>query len=354
MSRPPKRRGAKAEAARFPEIDLTGLKTYRMADLERKVGQEAFAAPGRAGMTVAEFARSLPRILAAQDLLTFAELFARAWADRRAVVIMFGGHVVKTGMNPLLIDWMERGAVSALATHGAAAIHDTEVALFGRTSEDVAAGLADGSFGMSRDTADFINGAVAHPRRRKLGFGEALAQALTEVRAPFADRSLLCAALRFGVPLTVHVALGTDIVHQHLSADGASIGRASLRDFRIFAAQVARLTEGSVVMNWGSAVIMPEVFLKALSVARNLGASAHGFVAANFDMFTHYRPTQNVLVRPTLTGGRRFAFIGHHELMLPLLHALVDEFRARNLSGCEPAASGAKGEDAGKGNLRRR
>jgi hypothetical protein len=238
---------------------------------------------------------------------------------------MFGGHVVKVGLAPLLIDWMKRGVITSLSTHGAGIIHDTEIALFGRTSEDVAEGLKDGSFGMSRDTADFINNAIADPDNAELGFGEALGRALLDSKAPFADLSLLCSAYRAGVPLTVHVALGTDIIHQHSSADGAAIGRATLRDFRILANQVGRLDEGGVVLNLGSAVIMPEVFLKALTIARNLGCPAHGFSAANFDMFTHYRPTQNVLSRPTLTGGRKFNFIGHHEIQIPLLHAMVGE-----------------------------
>jgi hypothetical protein len=216
-----------------------------------------------------------------------------------------------------------------MATHGATVIHDTEIALFGRTSEDVAEGLADGSFGMSCDTADFINRAVADAKRSGLGFGEALGDALTSAGAPFADLSLLCTACKTGIPLTVHVALGTDIIHQHSSADGEAIGRASLRDFRIFADQVGRLAEGGVIMNIGSAVMMPEVFLKALSVARNLGAPAHGFIAANFDMFTQYRPTQNVLNRPTLTGGKKFNFIGHNEIMIPLLSALLMEELSR-------------------------
>ena len=311
--------------SRHREADLSRLKTFKMADLSRKVELGDFAGVTTAGISFAEFVRSLPGILTARDLKEFAGLLAHAARNRKAVVAMIGGHVVKTGMAPLLINWMERGILTALATHGATIIHDTEIALFGRTSEDVAEGLADGSFGMSRDTAEFINGAISKPEHCQLGFGEALGKSLVEANAPFADKSLLCASHCTGIPLTVHVALGTDIIHQHPSADGEAIGRASLRDFRIFADQVGRLDEGGAVINFGSAVIMPEVFLKALTVARNLGAPAHRFAAANFDMYQHYRPTQNVLLRPTLTGGRRFNFIGHHEIMIPLLFALVNE-----------------------------
>ncbi len=237
---------------------------------------------------------------------------------------MFGGHVVKTGLAPLLIDWMKRGIITALATHGASIIHDTEIALFGRTSEDVRAGLADGRFGMSRDTADFINGVITNPDNSELGFGEALGKTLVHEDAPFKENSLLCKAYEIGIPLTVHVAIGTDIIHQHSSADGAAIGRASLLDFRIFAREVARLDEGAILLNIGSAVIMPEVFLKCLSMARNLEYPAHKFYSANFDMIKHYRPFQNVLSRPTDTGGKYYNFIGHHEIMIPLLHALVN------------------------------
>jgi len=319
--------------SRFAEIDLTNLRTYPMSDLARKVESEAFVEPvfstrlrGRATgrVSFSDFADSLPNLLAARDLREFSRIIANAVRDKKALIMMFGGHIIKTGLAPLLIDWMQRGYITALATHGAGAIHDTEIALFGRTSEDVVEGLADGSFGMSRDTADFINNAIKDAKHAQLGYGEALAQALLEAKAPNAELSILSASLKSNVPLTVHIAIGTDIVHQHLSADGAAIGRASLKDFRIFAAQVAKLNKGAVVMNLGSAVILPEVFLKALTIVRNLGYPAHNFNAANFDMFTHYRPMQNVLIRPTLTGGHKFNFCGHHEIMIPLLFAMVD------------------------------
>ncbi|MFH0765291.1 MAG: hypothetical protein V2A61_02610 [Calditrichota bacterium] len=312
-------------SSRHEEVDLLRLKTFPMSDLERKVQRGSMARSVAAGATFREFADSLPDVLAARDLREFAVYLSSARQNGKTVIVMFGGHVIKTGLAPLLIQGMESGLITALATHGAGAIHDAEIALFGRTSEDVAEGLADGKFGMCRDTADFINHAIADPAASDLGYGEALGRALIEADAPGADLSLLCTAYRIGLPLTVHVALGTDIIHQHPSADGAAIGRASLRDFRILARQVGNLTAGGCVLNIGSAVIMPEVFLKALSVARNLGYPAHGFAAANFDMFIHYRPIQNVLIRPTLTGGKRFNFIGHHEIMIPLLFAMANE-----------------------------
>lgn len=315
----------KPEKSKYPEIDLTNVKRFSIEELSRKVNLSEFAKPTKAGLTLADFVESLPSILKAQDIKDFAQIIALAHRDRKAVVVMHGGHVVKTGLAPLLLDWMQRDIISAIATNGSSIIHDSEIALFGRTSEDVAEGLVDGRFGMVRETADFINGVVSDPVNRELGFGEALGKELLKADAPYADLSLLCGAYRNNIPMTVHVAIGTDIIHQHPSADGEAIGRASMRDFRLFTRQVARLEEGGAVMNIGSAVIMPEVFLKALTIARNLGYPAHKFAASNFDMFSHYRPTVNVLNRPTLTGGRKFNFIGHHEIQIPLLFAMVNE-----------------------------
>ncbi|MCF7811892.1 hypothetical protein K9N50_13010 [bacterium] len=311
--------------SRYKEVDLSRLKTFRIDDLERKVNREQFASPLNRDSKFEDFIRSLPDILKANELRMFAGIIADAVRSNHAIIVMFGGHVIKTGLATLLIDWFKRGRITALATHGAGCIHDTEIALFGRTSEDVAEGLADGSFGMSRDTADFINYVIANPKHEKLGYGEALGKALIENNVPYADLSLLASAYKAGIPLTAHVALGSDIIHQHPSCNGEAVGRASMRDFRIFAHEVGKLSKGGVVINLGSAVIMPEVFLKALSVARNLGSPAHGFTAANFDMNIHYRPMLNVLDRPTMTGGRKFNFVGHHEIMIPLLFAMVNE-----------------------------
>ena len=314
----------KPKSSKFEAVDLEHVKTYAMTELHRLVNSNAFAKSMRSEGSFAEFIDSLPDILAARDLRELARTVTAAAKSGKAIIVMFGGHVIKTGLAPLLIEWVRNGVITALATNGAGAIHDVEIALFGRTSEDVSEGLADGSFGMSRDTADFINGVIADPENAELGYGEALGGRLVDKKVPHSALSILAAACQTEVPLTVHVALGTDIIHQHPTANGEAIGRASLRDFRILANEVGKLTEGAVVINIGSAVIMPEVFLKALTVARNLGYPAHGFTAANFDMNVHYRPMQNVLNRPTLSGGRKFNFIGHHEIMIPLLYAMTE------------------------------
>jgi rfaE bifunctional protein nucleotidyltransferase chain/domain len=232
-----------------------------------------------------------------------------------------GGHVIKCGLAPLLIEWMQRGWLSAIAMNGAAAIHDVEIAVCGSTSEDVAAGLEDGSFGMARETGEFINGGIADAAG---GYGAALGRRIVEDDLPHRDRSVLAAAAELGIPATVHVAIGADIVHQHPSADGGAIGRASYEDFRTFCSVVASL-EGGAYLNIGSAVILPEVFLKALTVARNLGHGVSEVFTADFDMIRHYRPRVNVVERPTLKGGTGTHFTGHHEIMVPLLDAALHE-----------------------------
>ena len=282
--------------SKYNEIDLTKIKTFSMKDLSRKVEGEEFASPLTKCADLPALFESFPNILAAKDLRKFVTIIANAKRNNSQVIVMFGGHVIKTGLTPLLIDWIDQGIITCLSTHGAGIIHDTEIALFGRTSEDVAVGLADGSFGMSRETAEFINTAISNPQNRDLGYGEAVAYVLIDAQAPFSEMSLQCAAYKRDVPLTVHVGLGTDIIHQHPSADGSAIGNASMRDFRILTDSVAQLNEHSVLLNLGSAVLMPEVFLKALSVARNLGHPAHRFTTANFDMLTHYRPLQGTLL----------------------------------------------------------
>jgi hypothetical protein len=236
---------------------------------------------------------------------------------------MFGGHVIKTGCAPTLSALASDGFVTHFASNGAAAIHDTELARFGHTSEDVAEQLANGSFGMAADTASLVNTAAEKAASGDEGFGEAVGRLLVEEKPPFLKRALAARCYQEKIPYTLHVALGTDIVHQHPTASGAAIGEASLRDFRIFTHTVSRLGGGGVVLNLGSAVIMPEVFLKALSVSRNLGHSVTEFTTGNFDMIQHYRPSVNVVTRPVLTGGRGYAITGHHEIMIPLLAAAV-------------------------------
>jgi hypothetical protein len=280
------------------------------------------------GRSVAEFLDSLPGVLKADDLKAVARAAVQARQADKPVIAMFGGHVIKTGCAPVLAGLAEDGFITHMASNGSAAIHDTELARFGHTSEDVAAQLEDGSFGMAADTAQLVNDAARRAAAGAEGFGEAVGAMLIEEKPPHLQRALIARARQLKIPYTLHVALGTDIVHQHPSASGAAIGEASLRDFRIFASTVSRLGGGGVAINFGSAVIMPEVFLKALAVARNLGFAAKGFTTANFDMIQHYRPGVNVVRRPVLSGGSGYAITGHHEIMIPLLAATICEFAA--------------------------
>jgi hypothetical protein len=322
---------------RHEEIDLSRVRTLSIRERKSKVDVAQFAAPPRAGMTVGEWVRALPDILAGADLKELLARTEKAIRGRREWIVMLGGHVVKTGTAPCLAPLLEKRWITCLAMNGSAAVHDVEIALFGKTSEVVEENLADGSFGMARETAEFLNGAAARAAREGAGFGEILGAALAEAGAPHAPASLLCAAHRAGVPATVHVALGTDIVHQHPSADGAAIGDASLRDFRVLAARVAAL-EGGVVLNVGSAVLLPEVFLKALTVARNLGRTVDDFAAVDFDMIRQYRPLTNVVRRPTQGRGWGAHFTGQHEILVPLLAAgLLDRLAgAPELPGKAP------------------
>jgi hypothetical protein len=309
----------------YKEIDLTGLRTYSAAQRVSKVTTCLEGRPPRPGMSMADFLNGLPAVLKADALKAVAQAIVDAREAAKPVVMMLGGHVVKTGCNPILIDMAAKGYVTHFASNGSAAVHDTELACCGRTSEDVTVQLEDGSFGMAADTAILINDGARRAVRTGEGFGEAVGALLGERKAPHRRRALLARAYEMQIPYTLHVAVGTDIVHQHPVTDGAAIGEASLRDFRIFAQGISRLGHGGVILNLGSAVIMPEVFLKALTVVRNLGYDAFDFTSANFDMIQHYRPMLNVLERPTLHGGQSFALTGHHEIMIPLLAAAVYE-----------------------------
>ncbi|MEZ5065212.1 MAG: hypothetical protein R3B81_10790 [bacterium] len=307
---------------RHEELSLEGVRTLPFAERKSKVDVSEFGRPPRAGMTVGELVAGLPDILGAKDLVALLDRLERSIRAGREVVILLGGHVIKTGVTPVLTPMIRRGWITAVGMNGSAAIHDVEIARFGRTSEVVEENLADGSFGMARETAAFLNESADIARTEGAGFGETLGARLVAETAPHADVSLLAAAAEAGIPATVHVALGTDIVHQHPGASGASIGDASLRDFRILAARVAAL-EGGVVLNVGSAVLMPEVFLKALTVARNLGHRVGAFTAVNLDMNRHYRPLTNVVSRPTAQGGFGAHLAGHHEILVPLLGAAL-------------------------------
>jgi hypothetical protein len=305
-----------------PAADLAQVRTVPVSSRTNKVNSQDLAAPPPAHeLSFSAFLNSLPHILEAKSFLAVVDAIARAARDGRAVLCMLGGHVVKTGLSPVLIDLMRRGAITQLASNGSAVIHDYELTRWGGTSEDVEAGLTDGSFGMAAETGQEMNQAIAEGAEQGWGLGEALARALEQrTDLAHAELSLLLNARALGVPFTVHAALGAEIIHQHPAADGAAIGRTSHIDFKKLAGNLINL-EGGVILNIGSAVMMPEVFLKALTVCRNLNAGQpRSFVAADFDMLRQYRPRVNVVERPTRTGGGRgYQITGHHEIMVPLL-----------------------------------
>lgn len=303
----------------LPEIDLDKLALTHIDERPSKVSKDSLATPPRSGDSFEQFWRGLPDILAASDLRSLVTGLADAHRTGKTIAVGIGGHVIKTGLAPVLIDLMRDGIVNAVASNGSVCIHDVELAIAGKTSEEVDIALRDGSFGMSAETSDFILKAIARAGP-KVGLGRALGDALLARKAPYCETSILAQGAALDVPVTVHVAVGTDIIHMHPQADGAALGAATLFDFRTFTRVVAALTDGGAYLNWGSAVIMPEVFLKALSVARNLGYRGD-FVTADFDFIRHYRPRTNVVHRPHLDGGRGFMFTGHHEIMIPLLAA---------------------------------
>jgi hypothetical protein len=309
---------------KFKRADLSRVRTITIKNRKSKVTPRDFADPfDERKDSFRQFVDSLPDILQAEALKRLVSDVLSARRRKKPVVLMMGAHVIKVGLAPVLIDLLRRKMITAVAMNSAAAIHDVETAMWGQTSEDVAVNLLDGRFGMARETGELINGTLREAARNgDLGYGEALGRRLLELRAPHADVSLLCTCYSLGVPLTVHAAIGTDIIHQQPTMDGAATGELTFRDFRSFCETCKGLSRG-VVISVGSAVIMPEVFLKALTVARNLGAAARGFTTAVFDMNVHYRPTMNVQIRPTQNGGRGFYFAGHHEIMIPLLAAMI-------------------------------
>lgn len=309
------------------EVDLARVKTVPIAVRPNRVRAEEFASAPGADRSLAAFLKALPDVLKAQDFRKVVDAVVRAATRKRAVIVMLGGHVVKTGIGPILVELMKRGVITHLAMNGSAAIHDYEIARFGGTSEDVAAGLKDGSFGMAEETGRGLNEAFVVGQRHEWGMGESVARALEATPTlAHAEHSIVLAAHRLWIPVTVHAALGAEIIHQHPTASGAAIGDTSHRDFRRLAASCEDLHQGGVVLNLGSAVIMPEVFLKALTVARNVnGGKPTDFTTADFDMQRHYRPRVNVVQRPVLAGGEGFEITGHHELMIPLLGWAVAE-----------------------------
>jgi hypothetical protein len=302
--------------------DLSRIKTISIKARPSKVAASDLAGIPAKGKSFRAFEQGLPAILAVKEFRALADAIARAAKARKTVLWMIGAHVIKTGLSRVLIELMGKRALTALAMNGAGAIHDFEMAMYGKTSEDVQKGLKDGSFGMARETGDFFAQALAF--NGQAGYGSAVGEALDEAGAPNRKLSLLWNCRRLGLTATVHSAIGTDITHQQPAARGEDIGRASFMDFRKMCA-VAGTLEGGVVVNAGSAVIMPEVFLKSLTVARNLGKKVRKFTAANMDMIQHYRPRVNVVERPTALGGRPITLTGHHEIMIPLLAQAVIE-----------------------------
>jgi hypothetical protein len=306
----------------YEAFDLSGVQTYPLKSRKSKARAEDFARPARRTATVAAFVDSLPDILAAAEFKAVVRALNDARAGAGGIVWGLGAHVIKTGLGPVLIDLMERGYVSAIATNGAAVIHDFEIALVGATSEDVDEALGPGRFGMADETGRLLNGAIADGVAAGLGLGQSVTRLVQSKSPQYARSSVLAAAARLEIPVTVHVAVGTDIIHMHPAAAGAAIGEGSLRDFRYFVSNVARLERG-VYLNCGSAVVLPEVFLKAVALARNRGIALAGLTTVNMDFVRQYRPQTNVVTRPTARSGRGYSFVGHHEIMIPLLAAAL-------------------------------
>jgi len=304
-------------------LDLDGLDTYPLASRASKVGREQLGKAPAPGVSFVDFWNGLPDILAAKDFRELVRRMQDARSRERAIVWGLGAHVIKVGLSPLLVQLMDGGFVSGLALNGAGIIHDFELAMVGQTSEEVTDGLGDGKFGMAEETGTLLNEAIKSGAANGIGLGEAVGVLLAEKDPPHKEISLLWNAYRLSIPVTVHVAVGTDIIHMHPQASGEAIGQTSLYDFKLFAGVVRGLNDGGVYLNVGSAVVLPEVFLKAVSVVRNLGHPLSDFSTANFDFIRHYRPRVNVVQRPVTGTGRGFEFVGHHELMLPLLAAAL-------------------------------
>jgi hypothetical protein len=313
---------------KFEPVDLERVKTYPLSDRQSKVSTADFAEPWKKGSSYKEFLKCLPDILCGSDIKTVIAGLADAARQKKTVIFGMGAHVIKVGLNPVVIDLMQRGVITAVAMNGAGIIHDLEVTMAGQTSEDVAASIDDGSFGMARDTADFLNAAIAESGINSSGLGQTIGRAIMDHTLPLMEHSILAAGCRLGIPVTVHVAMGTDIVHMHPQFDPAKAGQASHRDFRLLTSIVGSL-EGGVYLNVGSAVILPEIFLKAVTLARNLGHTLDHFMTVNIDFIRHYRPLTNVIQRPTAKGGTGINLVGHHEILVPLIAAgLIEELES--------------------------
>ncbi|RCK75897.1 MAG: hypothetical protein IGBAC_1172 [Ignavibacteriae bacterium] len=311
--------------AKIKQIDLSKIKTYSIKSRKSKVRQKDFAKvfdPKR--QNFAGFVKSFPDILAAKELLEFADDFVKAVHNNRPRIFLIGAHVIKVGLSPLLVDLIKNKTITCIGMNSAAAIHDVESTLFGKTSEDVAKNIINGKFGMARETGEFINGTLKNSVSEDIGYGSALGRELIRKKAKNIKNSILATCYKNNIPVTIHAAIGTDIIHQQPTMDGAVTGEMSFRDFKIFC-NVLKDLNGGVVLNIGSAVILPEVFLKALTVVRNLGYNVKKFSTANFDMIPQYRPFMNIVTRPTQQGGKGYNFIGHHEIMIPLFIAIIKQ-----------------------------
>lgn len=307
-----------------PKLNYAKLSTYSIKNRKSLVSRDDFAKPWTKDEGLGTFFDRLPAILAGKDIQNVIDAIACAAQNKCQVCFGMGGHVIKTGMAPILIDLMEKGVITHLAMNGSCIIHDFEVAFTGRTSEDVAESLGSGSFGMAQETSEILNQAIAMAKDENIGLGRAVGQLIEELNLPFKDSSLIAAGARLDLPVTVHVAIGTDIIHMHPGFDGAACGAASLHDFKTLASTLADLENG-VFINAGSAVILPEVFLKALTLVRNLGHKVDNFTTVNLDFIRHYRPMTNVVNRPTQGSGKGYAIVGHHEILIPLIAAGVIE-----------------------------
>jgi len=309
--------------ADFKKIDLTKAKTYSIKERVSKVRLELFGKPLAAKVSLDEFLGSLPKFLKAEDFRRVVEKTGKAIVKEKRCLFMIGPHTLKVGLGPLFIDFMDYYNNLHFAGNGAVSIHDLEIAFFGATSEDVLENMQDGSFGFAAETAELYAEVLKNATARKIGLGQSLGEVIADKNAPYKEYSLAYNCLKRNIPLTIHVSIGTDIVNQHAVFDGAACGEASYTDFKIFANSVSEIANGGVALNIGSAVIMPEVFLKAIAICRNLNPDFGGFTTANFDMITHYRPTQNVVNRPATLNSEGYNITGHHEIMIPLLLAAV-------------------------------
>jgi deoxyhypusine synthase len=308
----------------YKEIDLTNIQRYSIKERSNKVSIEKSAQPHKKGNSFKVFVENLSDFLSVRDIKTVVKSVVTAHKKGRPVILGMGAHPIKVGLSRIIIDLIKKGVITAIAANGACIIHDFEISYIGQTSEDVANELCTGTFGMAKETGEMLNKAIIYGVKKGYGIGKSIGEFIEKSNFKFKEISIFRTAYMLGIPATVHVAIGSDIIHMHPESDGGCIGEGSMRDFRLFSSVVADLSEG-VYINLGSAVILPEVFLKALTIARNLGYTVENFTTVNMDFIQHYRPRENVLKRPTMRSGQCFALTGHHEIMFPLLAAMIIE-----------------------------